>query len=120
MTDIKNTRVVRSPRGPNLTCKTWGAEAAMRMLMNNLDPEVAERPEDLVVYGGIGKAARNWQAFDRIVSALKQLEADETLLDSIGKAGRCFPHPRRSAARADRKFESGSQMGDLGAFPCAR
>jgi urocanate hydratase len=85
MTDIKNTRVVRSPRGPNLTCKTWGAEAAMRMLMNNLDPEVAERPEDLVVYGGIGKAARNWQAFDRIVSALKQLEADETLLIQSGK-----------------------------------
>ena len=85
MTDIKNTRVVRSPRGPNLTCKTWGAEAAMRMLMNNLDPEVAERPEDLVVYGGIGKAARNWQAFDRIVSALKQLDADETLLIQSGK-----------------------------------
>ena len=62
-----NTRVVRAPRGPEMSCKTWGAEAALRMLMNNLDPEVAERPEDLVVYGGIGKAARNWEAFDRIV-----------------------------------------------------
>ena len=85
MNDFKNTRAVRSPRGPVRTCKTLGAEAAMRMLMNNLDPEVAERPEELVVYGGIGKAARNWQAFDRIVSTLKELEADETLLIQSGK-----------------------------------
>jgi len=80
-----NTRVVRSPRGSEKTAKTWAAEAAMRMLMNNLDPEVAERPEDLVVYGGIGKAARNWQAFDTIVEQLKKLEADETLLVQSGK-----------------------------------
>jgi urocanate hydratase len=85
MSDIKNTRVIKSPRGPERTCKTWGAEAAMRMLMNNLDPEVAERPQDLVVYGGIGKAARNWPAFDRIVESLKKLEADQTLLVQSGK-----------------------------------
>ncbi|WP_297800899.1 urocanate hydratase [uncultured Brevundimonas sp.] len=80
-----NSRVIRSPRGPEKTAKTWAAEAAMRMLMNNLDPEVAERPEDLVVYGGIGKAARNWQAFDTIVEQLQRLEADETLLVQSGK-----------------------------------
>ena len=64
-----NARVIRSPRGSERTAKTWAAEAAMRMLMNNLDPEVAERPQDLVVYGGVGKAARDWAAFDRIVEA---------------------------------------------------
>ncbi|GLK49974.1 urocanate hydratase [Brevundimonas intermedia] len=80
-----NARIVRSPRGPEKTAKTWVAEAAMRMLMNNLDPEVAERPQDLVVYGGIGKAARDWPAFDRIVETLKTLEADETLLVQSGK-----------------------------------
>lgn len=82
---LENKRVVRSPRGPEMTAKTWAAEAALRMLMNNLDPEVAERPEDLVVYGGIGKAARNWQAFDRIVEELRNLEADQTLLVQSGK-----------------------------------
>ena len=81
----QNTRVIRSPHGPEKTAKTWAAEAAMRMLMNNLDPDVAERPEDLVVYGGIGKAARNWQAFDTIVEQLQKLEADETLLVQSGK-----------------------------------
>ncbi|GAA0633949.1 urocanate hydratase [Brevundimonas lenta] len=85
MSTTPNTRVVRSPRGTEMTAKTWAAEAALRMLMNNLDPEVAERPEDLVVYGGIGKAARNWQAFDRIVEELRKLEADETLLVQSGK-----------------------------------
>ena len=80
-----NDRIVRSPRGPEKTAKTWVTEAAMRMLMNNLDPEVAERPQDLVVYGGIGKAARDWAAFDRIVETLKTLEADETLLVQSGK-----------------------------------
>ena len=80
-----NTRIIRSPRGSEKTARTWAAEAAMRMLMNNLDPEVAERPEDLVVYGGIGKAARNWQAFDTIVEQLQKLEADETLLVQSGK-----------------------------------
>ena len=85
MTKMKNIRVIRSPRGREMTCKSWGAEAALRMLMNNLDPEVAERPQDLVVYGGIGKAARNWQAFDRIVESLRTLDPDETLLIQSGK-----------------------------------
>jgi len=81
----KNARIIRSPRGPEMTAKTWAAEAALRMLMNNLDPEVAERPEDLVVYGGIGKAARDWPSFDRIVTELRNLEADQTLLVQSGK-----------------------------------
>jgi urocanate hydratase len=79
------TRVIRSPRGPALSCKGWPQEAALRMLMNNLDPEVAERPDDLVVYGGSGKAARNWQAYEAIVAALRQLDHDETLLVQSGK-----------------------------------
>lgn len=80
-----NRRIVRSPRGPDKTARTWAAEAAMRMLMNNLDPEVAERPDDLVVYGGIGKAARDWECFERIVETLKALGPDETLLIQSGK-----------------------------------
>jgi urocanate hydratase len=78
-------RAVRAPRGPERTAKSWGAEAAKRMLMNNLDPEVAEHPEDLVVYGGTGKAARSWEAFDAIVRTLDELEPDETLLVQSGK-----------------------------------
>jgi urocanate hydratase len=82
---LANARTIRAPRGSELSCRTWGAEAALRMLMNNLDPEVAERPEDLVVYGGIGKAARDWPAFDRIVETLRRLAPDETLLVQSGK-----------------------------------
>ena len=78
-------RTVRAPRGTDLTCKGWHQEAALRMLMNNLDPEVAERPEDLVVYGGSGKAARDWRSFEAIVSTLRRLENDETLLVQSGK-----------------------------------
>ncbi|UUX58360.1 urocanate hydratase [Glutamicibacter halophytocola] len=78
-------RVVRAPRGTELTAKSWATEAPLRMLMNNLDPEVAERPEDLVVYGGTGKAARSWEAFDAIVETLKDLEDNETLLVQSGK-----------------------------------
>jgi urocanate hydratase len=78
-------RSIRSPRGTQLNCKGWVQEAALRMLCNNLDPEVAERPEDLVVYGGIGKAARNWEAFDKIIECLKKLEDDETLMVQSGK-----------------------------------
>jgi urocanate hydratase len=78
-------RVIRAPRGSAITCRGWHQEAAMRMLMNNLDPEVAERPDDLVVYGGTGKAARNWPAFDAIVTSLKTLANDETLLVQSGK-----------------------------------
>lgn len=80
-----NIRVIRAPTGSDLNAKSWAAEAPLRMLMNNLDPDVAERPEDLVVYGGIGRAARNWQCFDKIVECLKNLERDETLLIQSGK-----------------------------------
>jgi len=94
MTAEKTVRRIRSPRGSSLSCKGWVQEAALRMLMNNLDPEVAERPEDLVVYGGTGKAARNWEAFDRIVETLKRLESDETLLVQSGKPVGVFrTHP---------------------------
>ncbi|MET0215483.1 MAG: urocanate hydratase, partial [Vicinamibacterales bacterium] len=68
------TRMIRAPRGSALSCKAWPQESALRMLMNNLDPDVAERPDDLVVYGGSGKAARNWQAYDAIVAALRRLD----------------------------------------------
>jgi urocanate hydratase len=79
------TRTVRAPRGAERTCKGWQQEAALRMLMNNLDPEVAERPDELVVYGGTGRAARSWPAFDAIVETLRRLENDETLLVQSGK-----------------------------------
>ncbi|MBX3404082.1 MAG: urocanate hydratase [Phycisphaeraceae bacterium] len=82
---VPRAREVRAPRGNQRTCKTWQAEAAMRMLMNNLDPDVAERPADLVVYGGRGQAARSWEAFDAIVATLRRLEPDETLLVQSGK-----------------------------------
>lgn len=84
-TTATGQRTIRAPKGNTLNCKNWVSEAAFRMIQNNLDPEVAERPEDLVVYGGIGKAARNWEAFDGILSALKDLEEDETLLVQSGK-----------------------------------
>ncbi|PKZ40836.1 urocanate hydratase [Kytococcus schroeteri] len=82
---MEGARPVRAPRGTELTCKSWQTEAPLRMLMNNLDPEVAERPDDLVVYGGTGRAARSWEAFDAIVASLKELEDDETLLVQSGK-----------------------------------
>jgi urocanate hydratase len=85
MTRIDNARVIRSPRGPEISAKSWLTEAPLRMLMNNLDPEVAEKPSELVVYGGIGRAARDWVSFDRIAAALRQLEDDETLLVQSGK-----------------------------------
>src|SRR5579862_6485413 len=88
------TRIIRAPRGTSLTCKGWPQEAALRMLMNNLDPDVAERPDDLIVYGGSGKAARNWEAFHAIVRTLITLEHDETLLVQSGKPVGVFQtHP---------------------------
>src|SRR5213595_446538 len=78
-------RTIRAPRGKELSCRGWQQEAALRMLMNNLDPEVAERPADLVVYGGTGRAARSWEAFDAIVRELRRLGDDETLLVQSGK-----------------------------------
>ena len=82
---MSGPRTVRAPRGADLTCKNWLSEAAYRMIQNNLDPEVAERPQDLVVYGGRGKAARDWESFDAILESLKNLEEDETLLVQSGK-----------------------------------
>ncbi len=91
---MSGPREVRAPRGAQLSCKGWVQEAALRMLMNNLDPDVAERPHDLVVYGGTGKAARDWQSFDRIVAALRTLGDDETLLVQSGKpVGILKSHP---------------------------
>jgi urocanate hydratase len=98
-------RSVRAPRGTMITCQGWPQEAALRMLMNNLDPDVAERPDDLVVYGGTGRAARSWEAFDAIVRALRALSSDETLLVQSGKpvgVFRTFPHaPRVLIANAN-------------------
>jgi urocanate hydratase len=94
MTRTDSTRRIRAPRGTALSCKNWLSEAAFRMIQNNLDPEVAERPENLVVYGGIGRAARNWECFDEILARLKALEADETLLVQSGKPVGVFKtHP---------------------------
>src|SRR5258708_18567575 len=85
MIDASGARPVRAPRGTTLTCRGWQQEAALRMLMNNLDPEVAENPDALVVYGGTGRAARSWAAFDAIVRELRALCDDETLLVQSGK-----------------------------------
>jgi len=96
MTDVRfaNVRDVRSPRGTELTTKSWLTEAPLRMLMNNLDAEVAENPHELVVYGGIGRAARDWDCYDRIVETLKSLEEDETLCVQSGKPVGVFKtHP---------------------------
>lgn len=86
----ETSRIIRAPRGTSLSCKGWIQEAALRMLMNNLDPEVAEKPDELIVYGGTGKAARNWECFDAIVSSLRRLENDETLLIQSGKPAGVF------------------------------
>src|SRR3954468_2592586 len=94
MAGTANVRTIRAPRGTEISAKSWLTEAPLRMLMNNLDPEVAERPNDLIVYGGIGRAARDWDSFDRIVSVLRRLEADQTLLVQSGKPVGVFrTHP---------------------------
>src|SRR5438874_7870518 len=100
------SRLVRAPRGTELSAKSWLTEAPLRMLMNNLDPEVAERPEDLVVYGGIGRAARNWECYDAIVAALRRLESDQTLLVQSGKAVGIF----RTHADAPRVLIANSNL----------
>jgi hypothetical protein len=111
---------VRAPRGSDIVCKNWLIEAAYRMIQNNLDPEVAENPDALVVYGGIGKAARNWDCFEAILQALRALNEDETLLIQSGKPVGVFRTHSRRAARADRELEPGAEVGDLGALPRAR
>ena len=88
------SRSIRAPRGSELSCRSWLTEAAYRMIQNNLDPDVAERPEDLVVYGGIGRAARDWKSYDAILESLRTLDDDETLLVQSGKPVGIFPtHP---------------------------
>ena len=103
---MSNTRVIHAPRGTELTCKSWLTEAAYRMIQNNLDPEVAERPEDLVVYGGRGQAARSWEAFDAILDTLKNLEDDETMLVQSGKPVAVF----KSHADAPRVLIANSNL----------
>ncbi len=100
------SREVKVPKGTNLSCKSWLTEAPMRMLMNNLDAEVAERPEDLIVYGGSGKAARNWESYDKIIDTLKTLEEDETLLVQSGKPVAVF----KTHKNAPRVIISNSQL----------
>jgi urocanate hydratase len=102
----ESTHVVRAPRGTVLSCRGWQQEAALRMLMNNLDPDVAERPEELVVYGGTGRAARNWESFDAIVRTLRQLADDETLLVQSGKPVAVF----RTHASAPRVLLANSNL----------
>src|SRR6188768_897365 len=97
---------VRAPRGTRISCKSWQQEAALRMLMNNLDPDVAERPQDLVVYGGTGKAARNWESFDSIVQTLRALGNDETLIVQSGKPVAVF----RTHANAPRVLIANSNL----------
>ncbi|MDQ6921511.1 MAG: urocanate hydratase [Candidatus Dormibacteraeota bacterium] len=103
---MSGARPVRAPRGSELSCKGWPQEAALRMLMNNLDPEVAERPDDLVVYGGTGRAARSWECFDAIVDSLRSLESDETLLVQSGKPVAVF----RTHSLAPRVLISNSML----------
>src|SRR3954453_13431252 len=94
MSRVDASRVVRAPRGTTLSAKSWQTEAPLRMLMNNLDPEVAERPAELVLYGGIGRAARDWHCFDKICEVLGRLNDDETLLVQSGKPVGVFQtHP---------------------------
>src|SRR6266850_258605 len=91
---LDNERIIRAPRGSEISAKSWSTEAPLRMLMNNLDPDVAERPSELVVYGGIGRAARDWNSFDRIVASLRQLDGDQTLVVQSGKPVGIFrTHP---------------------------
>ena len=107
---------IRSPRGNTLRCKGWQQEAVLRCLMNNLDPENAERPSDLVVYGGIGKAARNWECYHAIVRELERLGSEETLLVQSGKPVAVFPTHEDGAAGDHRQLESGGQVGQLGSL----
>jgi urocanate hydratase len=106
MSRVDASRVVRAPRGTALSARSWQTEAPLRMLMNNLDPEVAERPSELVVYGGIGRAARDWESFDRIVATLKRLEGDQTLLIQSGKPVGVF----RTHANAPRVLLANSNL----------
>ena len=113
---MNKPRVIKAPTGTKLQAKSWQTEAPLRMLMNNLDPDVAERPQDLVVYGGIGKAARNWESYDAIVRCLRELEDDETLLIQSGKPAGVF----RTHADAPRVLIANSNLVPTSAIARAR
>ena len=112
--DPSGPRPVRAPRGTELSCPGWPQEAAMRMLMNNLDPEVAEHPDQLIVYGGSGRAARSWAAYDAIVRTLQGLRGRRDAAGPVGQAGRRHAHPRVGAPGADRQLQPGPAVGHLG------
>ena len=117
---MKGSREVRAPHGSELSCKGWPQEAALRMLMNNLDPDVAERPDDLVVYGGTGRAARSWEAFDAIVARAARPRGRRDAARAVGQAGRRVAHARVGAARADRELQPRPGVGDVGRVPAPR
>ena len=112
-----NQRVITAPRGPKLHARSWQTEAPLRMLMNNLDAEVAESPQELVVYGGIGRAARDWRCYDVLVDTLKRLRRRRDPVRAVGQAGRRVPDPCRRAAGADRELQPRGALGDLGKIP---
>ena len=114
---MSGPRPVRAPRGPEISCRGWPQEAALRMLMNNLDPEVAEDPDHLVVYGGTGRAARSWDAFDAIVRGAARPRRRRDAARPVGQAGRRAADPRVGAAGPHRQLEPRRQVGDLGALP---
>ena len=105
--------VIRAPRGREISCKGWQQEAALRMLMNNLDPEVAEKPDELIVYGGTGRAARDWASFHAIVRSLRELENDETLLVQSGKPVGIFRTHAEAPRVLHRQFEPGGPLVEL-------
>ena len=116
---LPGARPVRAPRGTAISCRGWPQEAALRMLMNNLDPEVAENPDALVVYGGTGRAARSWAAFDAIVRELQRSGRRRDPPRPVGQAGRRLPDPPVGAAGPDRELQPRREVGDLGALPGA-
>ena len=121
MTDPRhNARDIFPPTGPEITAKSWLTEAPMRMLMNNLHPDVAENPHELVVYGGIGRAARTWKDFDLIVDSLKAARGRRDPARPVRQAGRRLPHPQGRAPRPHRQLEPRAALGDLGPFQRAR
>ena len=114
---ISTSPAIRAPRGREISCKGWHQEAALRMLMNNLDPEVAEKPEELIVYGGTGRAARDWPSFDAIVRCLRELEDDETLLVQSGKPVGIFRTHADAPRVLHREFEPGRPLVQLRRVP---
>ena len=113
-------RVIHAPRGAQLNCKGWHQEAALRCLMNNLDPDVPNDQMNLIVYGGAGKAARNWACFDAIVRELQRARKRRNVAGPIGQAGRRLPHTRICSSRFDCQLKSRRRVGQLGTLSRAR